>query len=562
MRRQTKNKYIMNAIGFKNFRNFVEFPTMPTNGVTILVGGNNAGKSTCTKAYRLLAQNLEKFINEGVMTCNEDNICTELQKFDFSSVCGNFERALSKSATEDIIEINTQMSYFDITLRITSKNKKNIYAHIQSIEIKDILDDCSWSWTNDNQQTIFTYTGKTIANIIKQKEFWRQEKIRRGERLVETSDKGSNKIIEIINKLQDEVNSIKEIQNKYKSLESVFEHKYDNLLPPFELQHQNEKIVLDGEQTEIVDIDVRDFDDMDKYGIYKEDSDARLFADFFKRVREDLKKACNHNRIVYFPAHESPLDSYFNLNHNEYDNNATSICSFYREYYNRKNWVRDRMRELGIGEDFDIELANSDYLYVTITNSDGKKIPLADNGRGAVQLFILLLRLAKYSPSSFEAIHVDPYHKDMIEYEDNHFPDGVKRRHSLTNLFIFEEPEQNMHPNLQSKLADLFLDVYKRFGINVLVETHSEYLVRRSQVLVAEAKYKDEQELAEKCPFKVYYFPEAGKGQPYDMEYQISGRFLKSFGDGFYDESAKWTSVISAKERMDVQKQDFQWETK
>ena len=30
-------------------------------------------------------------------------------------------------------------------------------------------------------------------------------------------------------------------------------------------------------------------------------------------------------------------------------------------------------------------------------------------------------------------------------------------------------------------------------SVNVLVETHSEYLVRRSQVLVAEAKYKDEQ---------------------------------------------------------------------
>ena len=130
----------------------------------------------------------------------------------------------------------------------------------------------------------------------------------------------------------------------------------------------------------------------------------------------------------------------------------------------------------------------------------------------------------------------------MIDDEDNRFPDGAKRKRSLTKLIIFEEPEQNLHPNLQSKLADLFLDVHKRFGINVLVETHSEYLVRRSQVLVAEAKYKDEQELADKCSFKVYYFPE--NETPYDMEYQITGAFKNNFGDGFFDEAGKMDIIV------------------
>ncbi len=48
---------------------------------------------------------------------------------------------------------------------------------------------------------------------------------------------------------------------------------------------------------------------------------------------------------------------------------------------------------------------------------------------------------------------------------------------------IIEEPELNLHPALQSKLADLFLDVHQMWGIDFLIETHSEYILRRSQVI-------------------------------------------------------------------------------
>ena len=131
---------------------------------------------------------------------------------------------------------------------------------------------------------------------------------------------------------------------------------------------------------------------------------------------------------------------------------------------------------------------------------------------------------------------IKEFKRGLERYEkivDNEFDQDLNKK-----LVIIEEPEQNLHPASQSKLADLFLEVSK-LGVNVLVETHSEYLVRRSQVLVAEAKYKDEQELAEKCPFKVYYLPEAGTGIPYDMEFRTDGRFKQDFGDGFYDEADK-----------------------
>jgi predicted ATPase len=119
----------------------------------------------------------------------------------------------------------------------------------------------------------------------------------------------------------------------------------------------------------------------------------------------------------------------------------------------------------------------------------------------------------------------------------------------ITTTVFIEEPEQNAHPKLQSKLADLFLEVNKITGgrVRFVVETHSEYLIRRTQVLVAEADYKTEEYLNGLNPFKVYYFPE--DGMPYDMKYTLSGRFENKFGGGFFDEAAESALAISRMER-------------
>ncbi len=48
-----------------------------------------------------------------------------------------------------------------------------------------------------------------------------------------------------------------------------------------------------------------------------------------------------------------------------------------------------------------------------------------------------------------------------------------------------EEPEIHLHPSYQSKLAEMFADAYKIWGTHFIIETHSEYLVRKLQILSA-----------------------------------------------------------------------------
>lgn len=102
---------------------------------------------------------------------------------------------------------------------------------------------------------------------------------------------------------------------------------------------------------------------------------------------------------------------------------------------------------------------------------------------------------------------------------------------------MVEEPELNLHPALQSKLTDLFNEVHTQYGFNFIVETHSEYMIRKSQVLTKTQEYGDLDSLNPN-PFKVFYFPVNMKEPPYIMKYRKDGKFMNDFKPGFFDVSS------------------------
>ena len=76
----------------------------------------------------------------------------------------------------------------------------------------------------------------------------------------------------------------------------------------------------------------------------------------------------------------------------------------------------------------------------------------------------------------------------------------------------------------------------KKFGFQFIIETHSEYIVRRAQVFVAQGGYKDDNDAMSNSPYSVYYFPQ--EGDPYLMRFRKNGKFANEFGAGFFDEAA------------------------
>ena len=93
-----------------------------------------------------------------------------------------------------------------------------------------------------------------------------------------------------------------------------------------------------------------------------------------------------------------------------------------------------------------------------------------------------------------------------------------------------EEPEASMHPSYQSKLAMIFNDAASR-GVSLIIDTHSEYMIRKIQSLVASSHY-DENEV----PFAIYYF--LSDGSVYDLGLKKDGLLKNGFGPGFFDESS------------------------
>lgn len=107
------------------------------------------------------------------------------------------------------------------------------------------------------------------------------------------------------------------------------------------------------------------------------------------------------------------------------------------------------------------------------------------------------------------------------------------------SINIIEQPELHLHPKLQAELADFFFS--KNISSNNLViETHSEHIIRKVQVLVAQGEVKKEQ-------IAVYYFnkdEKTGITSIKEMELEDNGFFKEPWPDGFFDDSYNLTKEL------------------
>ena len=57
------------------------------------------------------------------------------------------------------------------------------------------------------------------------------------------------------------------------------------------------------------------------------------------------------------------------------------------------------------------------------------------------------------------------------------------------SILLMEQPEIHLHPSVQAGLADVFIDAIKVRGVQIIVESHSEYFIKRLQRRIAEETF-------------------------------------------------------------------------
>ena len=529
----------MQTIGFKNFRRFEDLKPLGLSGVTFFVGGNNAGKSTVVKAMMLMYDN----ICRSQFYSNDQSPIFRLGTDGGKDVhVGTFGRALHKPYPEvKEIELQSQIGSFLFRYVISGDvESQRLNADIHIFEIQNR--EQTWSILVDYNRGVISFKCPEyeIENVMKQRNRFahgRTNADSESDRLQEMLAHIDDQIAALRNQLKaaDEIKKVlieREIKNKEAqktALQSQPKSKRSDVIIEEELQFTSEDALREPQILSMMPkLFERKIEEVNNIRTKTESSDTRAKTEAFikkystilewlRHIRIMLRAGLTKSGMVYIPSHAVAQKVFFSReDRNDYMSDVIGRYQSmnFKDGSSQRKFVQEWMKNFGIGLDFKIESIQGEAFTVTITNTNGDDVPLADLGMGSIQIILLLLKLAT-----------------LIE-DSGSYP----------SLVIIEEPEQNIHPKLQSKLAELFEYVHTEFKLRFLIETHSEYMIRKTQAMIATEKVSYDNN-----PFKVYYFPE--DGEPYDMVYQPSGLFENKFDEGFFDEASRQHVVVIKKAR-------------
>jgi predicted ATPase len=121
-----------------------------------------------------------------------------------------------------------------------------------------------------------------------------------------------------------------------------------------------------------------------------------------------------------------------------------------------ENYIAQKLKDLGLIDSFRLEeLREGTNIFRVLVRRtpESPEVSLTDVGFGVSQVLPVLV-LCYYVPEG--------------------------------STILLEQPELHLHPSVQSGLADIFIDAYQKRGVQIILESHSEHLLRRLQRRIAE----------------------------------------------------------------------------
>ena len=421
----------MNQIGFTNFRKFQNFPTIDLGDITILVGGNNAGKSTLVKAMLLMRDFLKSRI-ESVEKSN--NIFSTFEpKFSFDSEhvnIGDFYRAFchQSPSKENTISFTMKIEQFKFVVNIRGERKPGVIPNVTMIAVSDENVDFIFDFSKDQMTAQFGNDKKELFNnLFSDKQDLENEIKQYTVRLHELFKHLSNCVdLEIITETKTE---IERLQLKLKQAQSKLSKNSKDI------EKRNYKIKVFGSRAvnmyfykglesgkllipELIKGFAK-FADEETVGdkrtnSYKEEEANRTFikgkVSQINAIAEEIEKVLNKQEIEYIYAHSVYQDSVYAKCANSSDYTKRTIHEFYTSRISpgdeEFSFIEEWLEKFNIGTSLKVVPFKGDNYSLVIYDkenpeikSEKKKgypggIDLADKGMGSIQLVVLLLRIA------------------------------------------------------------------------------------------------------------------------------------------------------------------------
>jgi hypothetical protein len=265
------------------------------------------------------------------------------------------------------------------------------------------------------------------------------------------------------------------------------------------------------------------------------DSDTRPFIkpklhsffDYVKKLLEDVISEFSNSweNVSYLPSIRAKNERLYYVSKEgysiqEFDQKAFETIDFKNEIINK--FYSDVLKDFEIGEKIEVKTYQRTATEITIIRNE-RKMLLSDLGFGYAQLLPIIFTILTTAQKW-----------DFWEYKEEDYISLL-----ANPKILIEEPESNLHPDFQAKLADMFVKASNLFGIQFIIETHSEYLIRRLQYLTAKKEISPKD-------VSIYYFnnPEKipnGEKQVNKIEIRSDGILKQDFGSGFYDQATNST---------------------
>ena len=573
-------------LGIKYFRTFglngkmAEFEFAP---ITILTGPNNSGKSSLLKLLTLLKSNFVhsdlpdiQFIDEEQDLGEVSNITTDNNKIHIKLKVSN-PLALNING----FEIDDYYHFYLLFNYEVNNEKINLSEFILKAEVynnpekeyklfklnlnqdrfdNNILNNVRFGTVNFNRENIlkvFFERLKVGSKVLSQDHLNKLGKFLIPANSLNIENQSVKDSFSLFNYLkkwnQDNVESIIEEENNTKFMDlKSFILKVNNVFFDWISSINSDSCM------KIIDNDFRTLSNIPAYrGLTRRININSKNANYIEKIYNeylniqdyiDKKEYYDEERVRELKEEQKTITMDIEKSESDYlDQNTTSnIMKKFKELLYKKFDIdkieypiilKEHFMEIlnmfNISENIKINnfLGNNIEISLKIKNDPIRNV--VDHGFGYSQLLPLLLSIFNSSFNYFTEKFKKQFSPTLMSEKD--LDNSLIQSIDLPFLptIIIEEPESHLHPNMQSKIADLLVKSNSVLGTRYIVETHSEYLIRKLQYLVAKGTLN-------KKDIVIYYFDQDPTKEEYIKKIQIDdyGMLSEEFGSGFVDEAS------------------------